>query len=106
MNIKIGKIELMPWLKYSYAPGALNSRIIKSLHRYSKNILLNSEDIYGAVDLAVIENFPDVWNIKFYYGLAFLNNIHAHSQFTGTEEQVKEYTDNFLIRINKLLAFS
>jgi hypothetical protein len=104
MNIKIGKIELCDWQKYSYGPGALNSRrIIKLLNRFSKG---NSKGIYGAVDLAVIENFPDVWNIKFYYDLAFLNNIHAHSQFTGTEEQVKEYTDNFLIRISKLLVFS
>lgn len=99
MNIKIGKVELRDWKREETS--------FISLTRISSAIQIAQVCglTYGAVVLYLKDPIDLHWKIKFWYGLQYMNNIHNNSVITGTEEQVKEYTDNFLIRMNKLLAF-
>ena len=90
MNIKIGKYELNDWRSYNARPKISWSR---------------SYDICYAVDVT-FTGHSNIWTIKFWYDFEFLNKIHGNPIIIGTEDQVKKYTDNFLIRIDKLLAFS
>jgi hypothetical protein len=48
---------------------------------------------------------PNVWELKFWYELAFLNKLIKHGMLPGPADEIKLHIDNLVIRVNKLLPF-
>lgn len=48
---------------------------------------------------------PNVWELKFWHELEFLNRLIKHGTLVGTADEIKQHVDDLVVRINKLLPF-
>jgi hypothetical protein len=64
---------------------------------------LNFEEDYSSVALYVTDT-SNVWELKFWHVLEFLGKFHD-PLITGTQKEVTNYVDNFLIKMSVLTAF-
>ena len=104
MNIKIGNIELGDWFEYNpYS-------YLKMYSNYSPLAIIDMK--WSNCKIQIIrETFRTVnysWNVYFYDELNFIGDIHKNTGPKNFEtlEEAKSYTNNLLIRVAKIIAFT
>lgn len=98
MVIKLGKFELQNWAHSLCFGCGPNNVTVESWYRMSWELGKSA-----AVFLYATED-SNIWEMKCWYGLEFLGKLHDQ-RVTGTLKEVKDYVDNFLVKMSKYSAF-
>ena len=100
--MRFGKYNLLPW-KWNVAFGCGPNNITVS--GWYRNIEYDYHSTMpGCIALYATDD-PNVWELKFWHELEFINRMIKHGTVVGTADELKEHIDNLVARINKLLSF-
>ena len=102
MNLKIGKVELRPWKWAIYFGCGPNNDTVSGWYREDFH---NYEEVTSGSVALYTTKLTNVWHLKFWHDLDFLNDLYGQEFVTGDEDEIKQRVDKFLIRIVNLLPF-
>lgn len=74
-------------------------------YRWVREIIGANDIATGCLAFGVEYLGDDNWKVSFYWGLEPYNDIFPNRNLVGTDEEVKQQVDDFIVRMDKLKAF-
>jgi hypothetical protein len=70
-----------------------------------RDVDMGDEDLFPSPAVSLEESARCSCTVSFHWELKYLNDIFPNQNIVGTIDEVKKQVDDFLVRMDKLIAF-